>query len=83
MRITSIRTVCFEQPAVPIHAKRFSSPQEIVLTVVQSDTGLEGYAMARAPKDYVPVEYASFEGNAKNLQLMVNTDLSGVRVNVP
>ena len=48
MRITSIRTVCFEQPAVPIHAKRFSSPQEIVLTVVQSDTGLEGYAMARA-----------------------------------
>lgn len=48
MRITSIRTVCFEQPAVPIHAKRFASPQEIVLTVVQSDTGLEGYSMARA-----------------------------------
>ena len=48
MRITGIRTVCFEQPAVPIHAKRFASPQEIVLTVVQSDTGIEGYSMARA-----------------------------------
>ena len=48
MRIAGIRTVCFEQPAVPIHAKRFASPQEIVLTVVQSDTGLEGYSMARA-----------------------------------
>ena len=44
---------------------------------------LAWYAMARAPKDYVPIEYACFEGNTKNLQLMVNTDLSGVRVNVP
>ena len=48
MRIASIRTICFDQPAVPIHAKRFAAPQEIVLTVVQSDTGLEGYSMARA-----------------------------------
>ena len=48
MHITSIRTICFEQPAVPIHAKRFASPQEIVLTVVRSDTGLEGFSMARA-----------------------------------
>jgi hypothetical protein len=41
------------------------------------------YAFARAPKDYVPVEYACFEGNEKNLQLMVNTDISGIRVDVP
>ena len=44
---------------------------------------LAWYAFARAPKDYVPVEYACFEGNAKNLMLMTNTDISGVRVNVP
>ena len=41
------------------------------------------YAFARAPKDYVPVEYACFEGNAKNLLLMTNTDISGIRVTVP
>jgi hypothetical protein len=41
------------------------------------------YAFARAPKDYVPVEYACFEGNDKNLMLMTNTDISGVRVIVP
>jgi hypothetical protein len=41
------------------------------------------YAFARAPKDYVPVEYACFEGNEKNLFLMTNTDISGVRVTVP
>jgi len=41
------------------------------------------YAFARAPKDYVPVEYACFEGNAKNLLLMTNTDISGIRVSVP
>lgn len=41
------------------------------------------YAFARAPKDYVPVEYACFEGNAKNLLLMTNTDISGIRVGVP
>jgi len=41
------------------------------------------YAFARAPKDYVPIEYACFEGNAKNLLLMTNTDISGVRVSVP
>lgn len=41
------------------------------------------YAFARAPKDYVPVEYACFEGNDKNLLLMTNTDISGIRVNVP
>ena len=47
-RVTSIRTLCFEQPAVPIHARRFSGPQQIVLTVVRSDAGHEGCAMARA-----------------------------------
>jgi len=41
------------------------------------------YAFSRAPKDYVPVEYACFEGNAKNILLMTNTDISGIRVNVP
>jgi hypothetical protein len=41
------------------------------------------YAFARAPKDYVPVEYACFEGNEKNLMLMTNTDISGIRVSVP
>jgi hypothetical protein len=41
------------------------------------------YAFARASKNYVPVEYACFEGNDKNLLLMTNTDISGIRVNVP
>jgi len=41
------------------------------------------YAFARAPKNYVPVEYACFEGNDKNLLLMTNTDISGIRVSVP
>ena len=41
------------------------------------------YAFARAPKGYVPVEYACFEGNDKNLLLMTNTDISGIRVQVP
>jgi hypothetical protein len=41
------------------------------------------YAFSRAPKDYVPVEYACFEGNAKNIMLMTNTDMSHIRVDVP
>ena len=41
------------------------------------------YGFARAPKDYVPIEYACFEGNAKDVLLMTNTDVSGIRVNVP
>jgi hypothetical protein len=41
------------------------------------------YAFARAPKGYVPVEYACFEGNEKNVLLMTNTDISAIRVNVP
>lgn len=47
-RIVSIRTLCFEQPAVPIHARRFAGRQQIVLTVLRSDSGHEGHAMARA-----------------------------------
>ena len=43
-----MRTVCFRQPAVPIHARRFAGEQQIVLTIVESDAGHEGYAMARA-----------------------------------
>ena len=41
------------------------------------------YAFSKAPKDYVPVEYACFEGNEKNILLMTNTDITGVRVKVP
>ena len=41
------------------------------------------YAFARAPKGYVPIEYACFEGNDKNMLLMTNTDISGIRVQVP
>lgn len=41
------------------------------------------YGFARAPKDYVPIEYACFEGNEKNLLLMTDTDISPVRVNIP
>ena len=48
MRISDLRTVCFTQPAVPIHQKRFSGPQEIVLTSVTSEDGVRGYSMARA-----------------------------------
>ena len=44
---------------------------------------LAWYAFTRAPKDYVPIEYACFEGNAKNILLMTNTDLSDIRVDVP
>ncbi len=35
MRIQSIRTLSFTQPAVPIHAKRFAGAQQIVLTIVR------------------------------------------------
>ena len=47
-RVRSIRTLCFEQPAVPIHAQRFAGRQQIVLTVITSDDGQSGCAMARA-----------------------------------
>ena len=48
MRITDIKTTSFTQPMVPIHRKRFQGKQEVVLVRVITDTGLEGYAMARA-----------------------------------
>ena len=44
---------------------------------------LAWYGFARAPKEYVPIEYACFEGNAKNILLMTNTDISKIRVDVP
>jgi hypothetical protein len=44
---------------------------------------LAWYAFSRAPKGYVPLEYACFEGNVNNLMLMTDTDISRVRVNVP
>jgi hypothetical protein len=44
---------------------------------------LAWYGFSRAPKGYVPVEYACHEGNAKNLLLMTGTDISKIRVNVP
>jgi cell division protein FtsA len=44
-RVTSIRTLCFEQPAVPIHARRFAGRQQIVLTGGASQIpGLDGLA---------------------------------------
>jgi hypothetical protein len=52
-------------------------------TVFTQPWTLAWYAFARAPKDYVPVEYACFEGNEKNLMLMTDTDISHIRVNVP
>jgi hypothetical protein len=44
---------------------------------------LAWYAFSRAPKEYVPIEYACFEGNAKNILLMTGIDLSDIRVDVP
>lgn len=48
MRVTRLHTVCFRQPAVPIHAARFPGGQEVVLVTVETDSGLQGHAMARA-----------------------------------
>ena len=44
---------------------------------------LAWYAFSRAPKGYVPLEYACYEGNENNLLLMTNTDITQVRVDVP
>lgn len=40
-------------------------------------------AMERAPADYVPVEYACHEGNARNIDLLVGVDTLRVRLTVP
>jgi hypothetical protein len=40
-------------------------------------------AMSKAPADYVPVEYACHEGNARNLELMIDLDITKVRLAVP
>ncbi|MEO7938370.1 MAG: mandelate racemase/muconate lactonizing enzyme family protein [Burkholderiaceae bacterium] len=48
MNIRSLRTLCFAQPMIPIHAGNFAGALELVLTVAQADDGTEGYALARA-----------------------------------
>ena len=48
MAIRAVRTLCFSQPMVPIHAKTFPGVLELVLTVVESDDGVEGYSLARS-----------------------------------
>ncbi len=48
MNIRSVRTLCFGQPMVPIHAGTFAGLQELVLTVVEADDGSQGFALARA-----------------------------------
>ena len=46
--IRAVRTVCFAQPMIPLHAKTFGGALELVLTVVEADDGTEGYSLARA-----------------------------------
>jgi L-alanine-DL-glutamate epimerase-like enolase superfamily enzyme len=48
MKIRTVRTVCFAQPMIPLHAGNFPGVLELVLTVVESDTGVEGYSLARS-----------------------------------
>lgn len=48
MRIIDVRTVCWRQPAIPIHVGRFGPTQDIVLAEVVTDTGLVGRGTARA-----------------------------------
>ncbi len=48
MQIRAVRTLCFAQPMIPIHEKTFPGKLELVLTVVESDGGVEGYSLARS-----------------------------------
>ena len=48
MQIRAVRTLCFSQPMIPIHAKTFPGQLELLLTVVVADDGTEGYSLARA-----------------------------------
>ncbi len=48
MKIRSVRTLCFKQPMIPIHASTFAGALELVLTVVEADDGTEGYSLARS-----------------------------------
>jgi len=48
MPIRDVRALCFAQPMIPIHEKTFPGALELVLTVVQSDDGTEGYSLARS-----------------------------------
>lgn len=48
MKIRAVRTLCFAQPMIPIHAGNFPGELELVLTVVEADDGCAGYSLARA-----------------------------------
>lgn len=48
MNIRAVRTVVFAQPMIPIHVGNFAGALELVLTVVESEDGIEGYSLARA-----------------------------------
>ncbi len=48
MKIRSVRTLCFVQPMIPIHQGNFPGALELVLTVVESDSGEAGYSIARS-----------------------------------
>lgn len=48
MQIRSVRTLCFAQPMIPIHAQTFAGALELVLTIVEAQDGTQGYSLARA-----------------------------------
>lgn len=48
MQIRAVRTLCFSQPMIPIHARTFPGQLELLLTVVEADDGTQGYSLARA-----------------------------------
>lgn len=48
MNIRAVRTLCFAQPMVPIHAGNFPGALELVLTEVQAEDGTVGYSLARS-----------------------------------
>lgn len=47
MNIRSVRTLCFAQPMIPIHQGHFPGALEMVLTIVESDDGQQGFSLAR------------------------------------
>ena len=48
MQIRAVRTLCFSQPMIPIHARTFPGQLELLLTGVEADDGTQGYSLARA-----------------------------------
>ena len=48
MKIRAVRTLCFAQPMIPIHARSFAGALELVLTAVEADDGTQGYSLARS-----------------------------------